>query len=97
MANLDLAEQEIALYRVANGNRVRLDQEDELELDPDAWHALGLIAEEDNVRVYLGGIRVFGMRNRGFSEPGGIGVWSSGASLSWYDDFRIGTLEDPRR
>jgi hypothetical protein len=97
MANLDLQEQEVALYRVVNGNRVRLDREDDLELDPDAWHVLAVTTDDDSVRVYLGGIRVFGTRRREDSEAGGVGVWSAGRSLSWYDDVRVTPHEGSRR
>ena len=44
-AQLDLARQELAMYRVVNGNRIRLEREDDLELDPDAWHSLKMFQE----------------------------------------------------
>ena len=63
-AQLDLAKQELAVYRVVNGNRIRLEREDDLELDPDAWHSLKIFQERGEIRVYLGGIRVFSERDR---------------------------------
>ena len=63
-AQLDLAKQELAVYRVVNGNRIRLEREDDLELDPDAWHSLKVFQESGQIRVYLGGIRVFSERDR---------------------------------
>ena len=63
-AQLDLAKQELAIYRVVNGNRIRLEREDDLELDPDAWHSLKIFQERGEIRVYLGGIRVFSERDR---------------------------------
>src|SRR5687768_7052041 len=37
---LDLNQQAVSLYRVSGGNRIRLELEDDLELDRDAWHVL---------------------------------------------------------
>ncbi len=41
---LDLSRGEISLYRVASGNRSRMEFEDDLELDPDAWHTMKVVA-----------------------------------------------------
>ncbi|HUP41395.1 MAG TPA: hypothetical protein VM115_14825 [Vicinamibacterales bacterium] len=89
-AQLDLTKQELAVYRVVNGNRIRLEREDGLELDPDAWHALKIFQERGEIRVYLGGIRVFSERDR---MPRGkatsVGIWTGGDSTVMFDDFRI--------
>jgi hypothetical protein len=96
-AQLDLARQEIAVYRVANGNRIRLEREDDLELDPDAWHALKIFQESGEIRVYLGGIRVFSERDRLPRSRASVGVWAGGDSTVMFDDFRIeDETEDPK-
>ena len=86
---LDLATQDLAMYRVANGNRIRLEREDDLELDPDAWHSLKISLREGYVRVYLGGIRVYSERDRQSGGPTGVGLWVSGDSTVMFDDFRV--------
>ena len=88
-AQLDLAKQEVAMYRVASGNRIRLEREDDLELDPDAWHALKVFQEDGELRVYLGGIRVFSERDRTPRVPAGVGVWVGGDSTVLFDDLRV--------
>ena len=88
-AQLDLVRQEIAMYRVANGNRIRLEREDDLELDPDAWHSLKIFQEHGEIRVYLGGIRVFTERDRSPRATAKVGMWVSGDSVVLFDDFRI--------
>ena len=88
-AHLDLAKQEIAMYRVANGNRIRLEREDDLELDPDAWHSLKIFQERGEIRVYLGGIRVFRERDRLPNMLASVGIWAGGDSTVMFDDFRI--------
>jgi hypothetical protein len=97
-AQLDLAKQELTVYRVANGNRIRLEREDDLELDPDAWHSLKVFQEGGGIRVYLGGIRVFTERDRMPRIAAHVGLWTSGDSTVMFDDFRIeDEMEDPPR
>jgi hypothetical protein len=86
---LDLARQELAMYRVAGGNRIRVEHEDDLELDPDAWHALRIVQDGSETRVYLGGIRVFEDRDRAVRAPAAVGLWTSGDTSVMFDDFRI--------
>ena len=88
-AQLDLAKQEVAIYRVANGNRIRIEHEDDLELDPDAWHSLKIFQEDGQIRVYLGGIRVFTERDRLPRARASVGIWTGGDSTVMFDDFRI--------
>lgn len=95
-AQLDLVKQELSVYRVANGNRIRLEREDDLELDPDAWHSLKVFQERGQIRVYLGGIRVFTERDRMPRIAANVGLWASGDSTVMFDDFRIeDEMEDP--
>lgn len=95
-AQLDLAKQELAMYRVVNGNRIRIEHEDDLELDPDAWHSLKIIQGEGRIRVYLGGIRVLTERDRVPGPRASVGIWTGGDSTVMFDDFRIeNEPEDP--
>ena len=92
LARLDVdgGEQDIALYRIVNGNRVRVDGEDDLELDRAAWHTIKVVQEDDTIRVYLGGIRVLRARDRTFAKPGGVAVWCTGDAVAHFDDLRVG-------
>jgi hypothetical protein len=86
---LDLSQQVLEVYRVVSGNRVRVEREDDLELDPGAWHALRIVQEGDRVRAYLGGIPVFVERDRAMRGGGAVGVWVSGTATAAFDDFRV--------
>jgi 3-keto-disaccharide hydrolase len=94
---LNLAEQELSVYRIVRGNRIRLEREDDLELDPEAWHSLRVVQDGESVRVYLGGIRVFSDRDRSAREAGGAGLWAAGDANVWFDDFRAGARSERRR
>ena len=91
-AVLDLGRGQVALWRVSSGNRVVLEIEDDLELDVDAWHVLKIRHHESEVRVYLGGIRVFSETDRRGSREsvaGRAGVIAQGDADVWIDDLRI--------
>jgi hypothetical protein len=91
---LDLNAQEVSLYRVTRGNRIRLEFEDDLELDRDAWHVVRVEHAEGRIRVALGGIGV--MRARQRDDAGGegrAGIWSAGNATSWFDDLNLQEAE----
>jgi hypothetical protein len=96
LASLDLRLQEVALYRVVRGNRIQIDDEDELELDTSAWHSVRVVQDDDDIQVSLGGIGVMRARDRTFTEGGRAGVWSGGGGTAWFDDLRV-EPEDDRR
>lgn len=88
---LDLSRGEISLYRVASGNRSRMEFEDDLELDPDAWHTMKVSHTGRSTRVSLGGIRVFedARRDKDGTGVGRVGLIAAGDADVWYDDLRI--------
>ena len=89
VAQLDLVRQEVAVYRVASGNRIRIEREDDLELDPDAWHSLRIRQEDGQIRFYLAGIRIMTERDRFPRATANVGIWVTGDSTVMFDDFRI--------
>ena len=94
--SLDLEGQAMALYRVVRGNRIRLEFEDDLELDRDAWHVVRVEHADGRIRVSLGGIGVMRARDRVVAESGRAGVWSGGGAAAWFDDLRIEPELDDR-
>lgn len=94
---LDLGRRDLSLYRVAAGNRVRLDVEDGLELDPEAWHTLKVSSGDGEVRAWIGGIRVFEARDPGERRQPGAAVRSgflaTGRTEAWFEELRL----EPRR
>jgi hypothetical protein len=89
---LDLARGEIALYRIHGGNRIRLEFEDDLELDAEAWHILKVAHTGGTIKALLGGVRVFEndhRRNRWPDQPSRVGLLATGNSAVEFDDLRI--------
>jgi hypothetical protein len=95
-AILNLARGTLAGYRVTDGNMIRIEGmfEDDLELDPNAWHTLKVVHEGAQMSVSLGGIRVFEENDRRDRIRSGlVGLIASGDSDVSFDDFRV----EPRR
>ena len=89
---LDLDKGALLVYRVTAGIRLRLDVKDELELDPLAWHALKVVHIDQDIRVMLGGVRVFDEYDRhshSTTGPGRVGLIATGASEIWFDDLTV--------
>jgi hypothetical protein len=93
LARVNLSEQEVDLYKVVGGNRSRLGGEDDLELDPAAWHTLKVEHRGEHIRVWLDGIPVDRARDRTLDAAGRVGVWTTAESAAWFDDL---TVAEPR-
>jgi hypothetical protein len=94
LALLDLGAQDLALYRVERGHRIRLENQDDLELDPDAWHTLKVRHLGDRIQVYADGIKVLDDHARSRRHDGRVGLWSADDSVSWFDDLRVTEMDD---
>jgi hypothetical protein len=89
---LDLDKGALSVYRITAGVRLRLDVKDELELDPSAWHALKVLHVDQDIRVMLGGVRVFDehdRRGQRTNRPTRVGLVATGASEIWFDDLTV--------
>jgi hypothetical protein len=97
---LDVAQGTLSVYRVAAGNRIRLEFEDDLELDPSAWHTLKVVHSGSRIRASLGGIRVFDdedRRNRWNDRESHVGLLATGNSEAHFDDLRVSATSEKGR
>jgi hypothetical protein len=86
----DVAEQEIKLYRVVSGNRIRIGREEDMDLSQKDWHVLKVVHANETIRVYLDGIKVFDVRDRTFRDAGAVGLWSADDAVMYFDDLSLG-------
>jgi hypothetical protein len=89
LASLDLRAQRVRIYRVAGGTRTRLESEDDLELDPAAWHTVKVEHVGTRVRVWIDGVPAADATDRASATPGAIGVWTPADALVWFDELRV--------
>ncbi len=88
-ARADALEQNVALFRVENGQRVRLGMAVKHDLPPDAWRILKVTARGNNLQVYLDHRRIVQARDSGFTGSGKVGLWTAGDSTTYFYDFRV--------
>jgi hypothetical protein len=89
--DLDEADQEVGLYRIVNGNRVRIEHEKDMQLRKTGWHELKVSHLNETIRVYLGGIKVFEVEDKTFRGPGAVGVWTAADTVMYFDDISLGS------
>lgn len=89
-AVLDIEDGELSLYRVWDGNRIRLDDRDGLDLDPDGWHTMKVSILDGRTTVAIGGIRVLEHTDRRHpTGEGRVGLVTAGRAFAAFDDLTL--------
>ncbi|MGE3344110.1 MAG: hypothetical protein AB7L71_11815 [Vicinamibacterales bacterium] len=89
-AVLDIEDGELSLYRVWDGNRIKLDDRDGLDLDEDGWHTMKVSILDGRTTVSIGGIRVLEHTDRRHSTgEGRVGLLVAGRASAAFDDLTI--------
>jgi hypothetical protein len=95
LARVDVTAQEIRIYRVVGGNRTRLEEEDDLELDRSAWHTLKVEHRARRIRAWINGVPAADARDRALEEAGKAGLWASSDASVQFDDVFASVFEPP--
>ena len=89
-AVLDIGDGDLELFRVSDGNRIRLEDRDGLELDSQAWHTLRVVVGEGRTTVSIGGIRVLDRdERRPAARTARVGLLAHGRADAAFDDLRV--------
>jgi hypothetical protein len=96
-AALNLQSQEVRIYRVVAGNRTRLEDEDDLELDAAAWNTVKVRHDGTRMRVWINGVPVVSARDRNPARAGAVGLWTAGDAAVWFDDLQVDAVPEPPR
>ncbi|WP_197170813.1 family 16 glycoside hydrolase [Novipirellula aureliae] len=89
LARIDVKDKRVRLYRVINGNRIRIGGDDKTELQHDRWYTLRIEHIGDNIKVYLDDNIVAMQEDRHFRDFGGIGLWTKSDSVAFFDDLHL--------
>lgn len=77
-------------YIVENSHRSALAKV-ELELDPDRWHAMRVVAEGHRFELFLDDRSVLSIEDDTF-DRGTAGLWTKSDAATWFDDFTVTPL-----
>jgi hypothetical protein len=94
---LNLRSQEVRIYRVAAGNRTRLEDEDDLELDAGNWNTVKVAHDGSRMRVWINGVPVVSARDRTPAREAGVGLWTAGDAVVWFDNLQVDAVQEPAR
>ena len=82
-------ERNVAVYRVENGQRSQMLAVAKHDIPANAWSILKVSVRGDRFQVYVDHRRILQGQDRTFSAPGGVGLWTVGDSVTYFDDFRV--------
>ena len=61
----------------------------ELEIDPDAWHSLRVVAEGSRMEMFIDDEPVLTVEDESIAEPGMIGLWTKADAATLFDDLSV--------
>lgn len=76
-------------YKVVDGRRIELAGIDHVPILEDVWQSIRLEAEGTRFRMWLNGALAFEADDDTFREPGKVGFWLKGDSVTSMDDLTI--------
>ncbi len=89
VARTNARERNVAVYRVENGRRSQVLAVAKHEIPVNAWSILKVSVRGDRFQVYVDHRRILQGQDKTFAGPGGVGLWTVGDSVTYFDDFRV--------
>ncbi len=81
-------EKNARFYVVEGGARSALGKV-ELELDPEAWHSLRVVAEGARMELFINDVPVLRVSDDTHSQAGMVGLWTKADAGTWFDDLSV--------
>ena len=82
-------EKNVAVFKVQNGVRVPILPGARHELPVNGWSILKVSVRGNRFQVYLDHHRLLQGTDNTFIGAGGVGLWTAGDSVTYFDDFRV--------
>lgn len=93
-------EDNVVLYKMENGVRTDLPLVGKgrtygVDVEPlgQDWNTLKLTAVDDLFTVYLNGKQLFQVKDETFKNAGKAGLWTKADAVSYFDNFRVKSIE----
>ena len=91
-------EDNVVLYKVEGGKRTDLPLKGEgrtygkkTDVPASQWSTLRVVANGRLFEVYFNGTKLYDVEDGTFAKPGKVGVWTTAASVTHFDDFTVVT------
>jgi len=103
VARANASEDNVVLYKTVNGKRTALDivgrkggygVKEPVPLG--TWHTLRVEFAGDKSTVIFNGKKLFDVQDDTFTEPGKVGLWTKADSVTLFDDFSYGSVDEAK-
>jgi hypothetical protein len=82
-------ERNVAVYRVENGQRSPVLAMAKHDIPMNTWSILKVSVRGDHFQIYVDHRRILQGQDKTFLAAGGVGLWTMGDSVTYFDDFRV--------
>jgi hypothetical protein len=93
IARANALENNVTIYHTVTGNRVSFKNAN-VKVTSGEWHSLRVEFKGQHFTVTFDGQGVIEADDATFAKPGAVGLWTKADSVTLFDDFRYGTVED---
>jgi hypothetical protein len=89
VARANALEKNVAVFKVQNGQRTAILPGVKHDLPANGWSILKVSVRGNHFQVYLDHRRILQGTDDTFVGFGGVGLWTGGDSVTYFDDFRV--------
>ena len=89
LARANALENNVAVYKMENGQRIPLLAMVKHPIASNAWCILKVSLKGNRIQVYIDHRRILEARDGTFAGPGKVGLCTVGDSVTYFDDFRV--------
>ena len=89
LARANALEKNVQVFKVENGVRKPIMAGVHHEIPSNAWSILKVSARGNRFQVYMDHRRILQAWDNTFTTAGGVGLWTVGDSVTYFDDFRV--------
>jgi hypothetical protein len=93
VARANALEDNVRFYQVSTGKRHELASWSG-RVASGIWHELRVDAMEDRFQIFWNTQKVIDARDKTFTEPGKIGLWTKADSVTYFDDLTVEAKEE---
>jgi hypothetical protein len=89
LARANAVDKNVQVFKVENGRRIPLVAGVKHEIPTNGWSILKVSVRGNRFQVYMDHRRILQAWDTTFPTAGGVGLWTVGDSVTYFDDFRV--------
>ena len=89
LARANAVDKNVQVFKVENGRRIPLIAGAKHEIPTNGWSIIKVSVRGNRFQVYMDHRRILQGWDATFPTSGGVGLWTVGDSVTYFDDFRV--------